>query len=234
MLVALAIRDIVIIDRLSIDFSAGMTVLTGETGAGKSILLDSLSLALGARGDASLVRSGAEQGDVTAVFAVAADHPARALLSDGGLDTDGDLILRRVQGADGRSRAFVNDQPVSATLLREIGARLVEIHGQHDDRALIEAAGHRALLDAFDGLGPLAERVRTAHAAWRDAEHAVSALRAKIAAARNEADSGSAPRRVRADGPTNVPAGTVQGGLEHHGQCELPKGHARPVHRSDR
>ena len=138
MLAALAIRDIVIIDRLSIDFSAGMTVLTGETGAGKSILLDALSLALGARGDAALVRAGAEQGDVTAVFDVAAGHPVRAMLAASGIDSDGDLILRRVQGADGRSRAFVNDQPVSVALLRQIGAALVEIHGQHDDRAMVE------------------------------------------------------------------------------------------------
>src|SRR3970040_417730 len=108
MLVALAIRDIVIIERLSVDFSSGMTVLTGETGAGKSILLDALSLALGARGDAPLVRKDAPQGVVTAVFEVAADHPARAALRAGGLDADGDLILRRVQGADGRSRAFIN------------------------------------------------------------------------------------------------------------------------------
>ncbi|MEJ0013402.1 MAG: DNA repair protein RecN [Bauldia sp.] len=188
MLVALSIRDIVIIDRMAIDFSSGLTVLTGETGAGKSILLDALSLALGGRGDAALVRSGAEQGDVTAVFAVADDHPGRALLVEGGLDAEGDLILRRVQGADGRSRAFVNDQPVSASLLRQIGETLVEIHGQHADRALIETSGHRALLDAFDGLAPLAAKVRAAHATWRAADHAVAALKAKIAAARNEAD----------------------------------------------
>ena len=113
MLVALAIRDIVIIDRLSSDFSGGLTVLTGETGAGKSILLDALSLALGGRGDASLVRDGADEGDVTAVFDVPPGHPARAILAASGIEAEGDLILRRVQGADGRSRAFVNDQPVS-------------------------------------------------------------------------------------------------------------------------
>jgi DNA repair protein RecN (Recombination protein N) len=188
MLVALAIRDIVIIERLSVDFSSGMTVLTGETGAGKSILLDSLSLALGARGDASLVRAGAPQGDVTAVFAVGEDHPARALLAAGSLDADGDLILRRVQGADGRSRAFVNDQPVSASLLREVGASLVEIHGQHDDRAMIEPSAHRALLDAFDGLGPLVEEVRLAHAAWRGVTEAVATLKETIVRAQAEAD----------------------------------------------
>jgi DNA repair protein RecN (Recombination protein N) len=187
-LVALAIRDVVIIDRLNVDFGAGMTVLTGETGAGKSILLDSLSLALGARGDSALVRSGSGQGDVTAVFAVADDHPSRQLLRDSGLDAEGDLILRRVQGTDGRSRAFVNDQPVSATLLRQVGASLVEIHGQHDDRALLAASAHRALLDAFGAHGTDVARVRAAHEAWRAAEASVAALTASIAAARAEAD----------------------------------------------
>jgi DNA repair protein RecN (Recombination protein N) len=187
-LVALAIRDVVIIDRLNVDFGAGMTVLTGETGAGKSILLDSLSRALGARGDSALVRSGSGQGDVTAVFAVADDHPSRQLLRDSGLDAEGDLILRRVQGTDGRSRAFVNDQPVSATLLRQVGASLVEIHGQHDDRALLAASAHRALLDAFGAHGTDVARVRAAHEAWRAAEASVAALTASIAAARAEAD----------------------------------------------
>ena len=116
-----------------------MTVLTGETGAGKSILLDALSLALGGRGDSALVRHGAEQGDVTAVFEPDRDHPVRAILDESGIDGRGrSLILRRIQSGDGRSRAFVNDQPVSVTLLRQIGATLVEIHGQHDDRALVD------------------------------------------------------------------------------------------------
>jgi DNA repair protein RecN (Recombination protein N) len=165
-----------------------MTVLTGETGAGKSILLDSLSLALGARGDASLVRSGAEQGDVTAVFDIGPDHSARRALAASGLDASGDVILRRVQSRDGRSRAFINDQPVSVTLLREVGSRLVEIHGQHDERALIEPSAHRALLDAFGGLEKAAGEVRAAHSAWRAATTAVADLRARIANARAEAD----------------------------------------------
>src|SRR5690606_32283225 len=148
MLAHLSIRDIVLIERLDLDFASGLSVLTGETGAGKSILLDSLSLALGARGDASLVRHGATQGSVTAVFNVPINHPARDIVRYNGLDDDGDLILRRVQSADGRSRVFVNDQPASVTLLREIGRALVEIHGQHDDRALVDAAAHRDLLDA--------------------------------------------------------------------------------------
>ncbi|MEX0852195.1 MAG: DNA repair protein RecN [Bauldia sp.] len=187
MLAALAIRDIVIIDRLVIDFSAGMTVLTGETGAGKSILLDALSLALGARGDAGLVRVGAEQGDVSALFALAADHPARMILTESGLEAEGDLILRRVQGADGRSRAFVNDQPVSVALLRRIGAALVEIHGQHDDRALVAASVHRDLLDAFGGLDGERAAVDAADAAFREAAAAVDALKQRIAAAGAEA-----------------------------------------------
>ena len=188
MLVALAIRDIVIIDRLSADFSAGLTAFTGETGAGKSILLDALSLALGGRGDASLVRDDSAQGDVTAVFDVAADHPARAILADSGIEADGDLILRRVQGADGRSRAFINDQPVSVVLLRQVGAALVEIHGQHADRAMVEPAVHRALLDAFGRLEAMRAAVAAAYAGWRQADAALAALRAQIDAARAEAD----------------------------------------------
>jgi DNA repair protein RecN (Recombination protein N) len=188
MLVALAIRDIVLIDRLDIDFACGMTVLTGETGAGKSILLDSLSLALGGRGDSALVRQGTNQGDVTAIFDVGADHPARALLADSGIDADGDLILRRVQGNDGRSRAFVNDQPVSASLLRQIGNALVEIHGQHDDRALVDPAVHRALLDAFGGFEKEVAAVAEADRNLRSAQKAVAELEARIASARAEAD----------------------------------------------
>ena len=116
MLVHLSIRDIVLIERLDIAFSSGLSVLTGETGAGKSILLDSLSLALGARGDSSLVRQGASQGQVTAVFDLAPSHPVRALLSENDIDHEGDVILRRVQSADGRTRVFVNDQPASDTI----------------------------------------------------------------------------------------------------------------------
>jgi DNA repair protein RecN (Recombination protein N) len=188
MLVALAIRDIVLIDRLNIDFETGLTVLTGETGAGKSILLDSLSLALGGRGDSALVRVGAEQGDVTAVFDVAMAHPARRLLAGSGIEAGGDLILRRVQGSDGRSRAFVNDQPVSVALLRQLGAALVEIHGQHDDRAMVDAGVHRALLDAFGGLDAEAAAVAAAHRERREAERAAAELRRTIEAARNEGE----------------------------------------------
>ncbi|WP_181702519.1 DNA repair protein RecN [Chthonobacter albigriseus] len=188
MLQTLTIRDIVLIERLDIEFARGLTVLTGETGAGKSILLDALSLALGGRGDAGLVRHGADQGQVTAVFDVAAAHPVRALLVDNDIDDDGDLILRRVQTADGRTRAFVNDQAVSAGLLRQIGARLVEIHGQHDDRALVDPAEHRSLIDAFGGLEADVAAVAVAFRAWRTAEKTLADLRFRIEAARREAD----------------------------------------------
>lgn len=129
MLVALSIRDIVLIDKLDLEFGRGLSALTGETGAGKSILLDAFSLAIGARGDAALVRRGAEQGLVTATFDLAAGHPVLTLLSDNGIPADDTLILRRLQGADGRSRAFINDTSVSVQLLRQIGQMLVEIHG---------------------------------------------------------------------------------------------------------
>src|SRR6266404_1782108 len=152
MLARLSIRDIVLIERLDIEFARGLAVLTGETGAGKSILLDAFALALGGRGDQALVRQGVEQGQVTALFDVARDHPARALLKADDIPAEDELILRRVQLADGRTRAFLNDQPVAAQVLRSVGRALVEIHGQHDDRALMDAVTHRLLLDAYGGL----------------------------------------------------------------------------------
>lgn len=188
MLVTLAIRDIVLIDRLDLEFSDGMSVLTGETGAGKSILLDSLSLALGGRGDADLVRHGEKQGQVTAVFDVPMAHPVRALLSENDIPDDGDVILRRIQAADGRTRAFINDQPVSATLMRQAGNLLVEIHGQHDDRALVDPESHRELVDLFGGLLGDVEDVAAAYSAYRAAEKAVRDHEARIENARKEAD----------------------------------------------
>ncbi|WP_350334947.1 DNA repair protein RecN [Coralliovum pocilloporae] len=188
MLGALSIRDIVLIDRLDIDFSDGLTVLTGETGAGKSILLDSLSLALGGRGDGGLVRSGVKQGHVIATFDLPADHPVFVHLNAHDIDADGELVLRRVQSADGRTRAFVNDQPVSAGLLRDIGGLLVEIHGQHDDRALIDPASHRALLDSYGELTGLCDDVRKAFQSCRHLEKERDRLQAEIEAARREAD----------------------------------------------
>ncbi|GLS21278.1 DNA repair protein RecN [Labrys miyagiensis] len=188
MLVQLAIRDIVLIDRLDLDFASGLSVLTGETGAGKSILLDAFSLALGGRGDGTLVRHGQSQGQVTAVFDIAVDHAARAVLKANDIQDDGDLILRRVQMADGRTRAFINDQPVSVQVLRATGAALVEIHGQHDDRALTDPASHRALLDAFGGLEKLADSVAARHAAWRKATQTLAQHRARLEKARAEGD----------------------------------------------
>src|SRR3974390_1581295 len=157
MLARLSIRDIVLIERLDIEFARGPAVLTGETGAGKSILLYAFALALGGRGDAGLVRHGAEQGQVTAVFDVPKDHPASVILSENGLDDPAlqdsrEMILRRVQLADGRTRAFINDQAISVQTLKAVGSALVEIHGQHDERALVDAETHRRLLDAFAGL----------------------------------------------------------------------------------
>lgn len=188
MLTHLSIRDIVLIDRLDLTFESGLSVLTGETGAGKSILLDSLSLALGARGDGDLVREGSQRGQVTAVFDVSADHPARQLIRDNGLDEDGDLIFRRTQGADGRTKVYINDQPASVALMRQLGKLLVEIHGQHDDRALVEPDAHRLLLDAFGGLTGAAQDVSRCYQSWRLAERAHREHQEKVEEAAREAD----------------------------------------------
>ncbi len=188
MLAQLSIRDIVLIERLDLSFEPGLSVLTGETGAGKSILLDSLSLALGGRGDGSLVRHGIERGQVTAVFDVPQGHAARLLLRDNGIDDDGDLIFRRQQSADGRTKAYVNDQPVSVQLMRQAGQLLVEIHGQHDDRALVDTDAHRLLLDAFGGLGEAAGDVGTLYHQWKEAERTLRRHREKVEAAAREAD----------------------------------------------
>ncbi|MFF2319890.1 DNA repair protein RecN [Agrobacterium sp. NPDC058088] len=188
MLVQLSIRDIVLIERLDLSFEAGLSVLTGETGAGKSILLDSLSLALGGRGDGGLVRHGEEKGQVTATFEVPNNHPTRLLLRENGLDDDGDLIFRRVQSADGRTKAYVNDQAVSVQMMRQLGQMLVEIHGQHDDRALVDTDAHRTLLDAFAGLSDEARSVQGLYRTWKDADRALKTHRAKVEAAAREAD----------------------------------------------
>ena len=188
MLSRLSIRDIVLIDRLDIDFAGGLAVLTGETGAGKSILLDSFALALGGRGDQALVRQGTEQGQVTAVFELARNHPARALLKANDITDEDELILRRTQFSDGRTRAFVNDQPVSVQVLKQLGQLLVEIHGQHDDRALVDAGAHRRLLDAFGALERDAARVEILWEARRAAQDAADAHRAQVARAKQEGD----------------------------------------------
>lgn len=175
MLSALEIRNVVLIEALNLEFGPGLGVLTGETGAGKSILLDSLGLALGARGEIGLVRAGTPQAQVTAIFELAADHPVRELLAEFGIDCDGDLVLRRLVRSDGGSRAFVNDQPVSAGLLRDLGAALVEVHGQHDERGLLNARGHRALLDNFGNIDTTG--CADAYRQWKQVEADLAAAR---------------------------------------------------------
>ena len=186
MLVSLSVRDIVLIERLDLPFGAGLCALTGETGAGKSILLDALGLVLGARGDSGLLRRGADQATVSAEFAPPGDHPVWRLLDEHGL-ADGDrVVLRRVLGAAGRARAFVNDQPVGVALLREIGEGLVEIQGQASQRGLLGAATHRGLLDGFGGLAGDVAKVAAAHAAWREAAAALAEAEARLAEARRD------------------------------------------------
>jgi len=180
-LTTLSIRDVVLIGRLDLSFEAGLSVLTGETGAGKSILLDSLGLVLGMRADARLLRHGAEQASVTAAFDLAPDHAVLARLKElGTAGDDGELVLRRVLGKDGRSKAFINDQQVSVQLLREIGDDLVEVHGQFENQRLLKEAAHRALLDSYASLGDTVEKVKAAYAEWGTAtktlEQAVAAL----------------------------------------------------------
>ncbi len=177
MLRSLDISDMLIIDRLVLEFQPGLNVLTGETGAGKSILLDSLGFVLGWRGRAELVRAGAEKGEVTAVFDLAKDHPARAVLSDAGFEAEDELILRRVNHPDGRKQAWINDRRASGEVLRALSDALVELHGQHDDRGLLNPRAHRMLLDQFAGtdLGPV-------RAAWQAMTAARKALQAAEAA----------------------------------------------------
>jgi len=187
MLSSLSIADVVLIDRLELDISAGLCVLTGETGAGKSILLDALGLALGERAEARLVRHGAEQAAVTAVFHIEADHPVRGHLSEQGITLDeNELLLRRVLSADGRSRAFINDQPVSVGLLKMIGGLLVEIHGQFESQRLLNPASHLGLLDALGGYTPLRQETATAHQAWQKAVEAHAEAEEEMAAARRD------------------------------------------------
>jgi DNA repair protein RecN (Recombination protein N) len=186
MLASLAIRDVVLIDRLDLSFGPGLTALTGETGAGKSILLDSLGLALGQRAEAGLVRSGQNQASVTASFGPPPGHPAFALLADQGIAGEDEIVLRRVVQADGRSRAFVNDEPVAVGLLRRLGALLVEVQGQHDQVGLADPASHGGLLDSFAGLERQRAGVAEAFRAWRAADRALVEAEAAIEAARRD------------------------------------------------
>lgn len=173
MLRALDIRDMLIIDRLELTFQPGLNALTGETGAGKSILLDSLGFVLGWRGRAELVRQGAAQGEVVAEFELPDDHPAHAVLAEAGLPGGEELILRRVNTAEGRKTAWVNDRRCSGEVLRALSETLIELHGQHDDRGLLNPRGHRAMLDAYAGAGDHIAAVRTA---WSDMSRARKAL----------------------------------------------------------
>jgi DNA repair protein RecN (Recombination protein N) len=187
MLTALAIRDVVLIERLDLVFGRGLTVLTGETGTGKSILLDSLGLALGGRAEQGLVRQGAAQASVTACFAATSHSALNTLLEEHGVDAEDDLVLRRVVAADGKSRAYLNDQPVGVALLRRVAALLVEVQGQHEQMGLADPATHAALLDAYGVSAPLRAAVAQAWRAWQDARAALQdALTVAAAAARDE------------------------------------------------
>ncbi|WMS40860.1 DNA repair protein RecN [Acuticoccus sp. MNP-M23] len=189
MLSRLSIRNIVLIEALDLSFAPGFTVLTGETGAGKSILLDALSLALGAKAEGGLVRRGEDKGAVSATFLVTPLHPAVALLAEMDIEVEDDaIILRRTLTADGKARGFVNDQPASATLMKSLGTMLVEVHGQHADRGLIQPAAHRRLVDAYGTLGAECEHLGTLWRGLKDAEEALAAHEAKLAAARDEVD----------------------------------------------
>jgi DNA repair protein RecN (Recombination protein N) len=185
-LTALSIRDVVLIDRLDLSFGPGLTVLTGETGAGKSILLDSLGLALGARAEAGLVRTSCAQASVAACFSLSVDHPALALLIEQGLEAEDEIVLRRVVTKDGRSRAFVNDQPAGVALLRRIGALLVEVQGQHEQMGLADPASHGMLLDVFGVPANCRDAVAAAWRAWRLAVNRLDAARAAIESARRD------------------------------------------------
>ncbi|WP_425098971.1 DNA repair protein RecN [Tropicibacter sp. S64] len=188
MLRALEIRDMLIIDRLDLGFQPGLNVLTGETGAGKSILLDSLGFVLGWRGRADLVRRGAEQGEVTAVFDLPEGHAARAVLEEAGLPVSDELILRRVNTVDGRKTGWINDRRTSGEVLRRLSETLVELHGQHDDRGLLDPKGHRDILDLYGDLEAVQAPVRAAWRARSEARRALDKARAALAEVQAEED----------------------------------------------
>ncbi len=187
MLAALTIRDIVLIEQAALEFAPGLNVLTGETGAGKSILLDSLGLAVGGRGRAG-VRPGAAQGSATAIFEPTEKHPVWALLADQAMDTGGEIVMRRTLASDGRSRAFINDQAVGVGLAKDVGSLLLEVHGQQDDRGLFDTATHRGLLDGFGSLNGDAQTVALVHGEWSAARAALEELKALAERAQAEAD----------------------------------------------
>lgn len=189
MLTALHIQDFVLIDQARLDLAPGMTALTGETGAGKSILLDALGLAVGGRAERGAVRQGAKQGVISVIFEPLANHPVWRVLEENGLDTGEDqVILRRVQNADGRGRGFVNDQPVSIGMLRTIGETLIEIHGQHDGRGFLSSGAHRGMLDEFGGLQKKSSALASLWRDWRDAEAALEEKKRERDAVAREGD----------------------------------------------
>ena len=188
MLTSLAIHNIVLIDRLILEGAENLSALTGETGAGKSILLDALGLALGTRAEAGLVRHGAEQAVVTASFDISIGHPVLELLREKGLEISDTVILRRTLGKDGRSRAFINDSPVSVQLLKEVGEKLVEIHGQFETQGLLNPQTHRQVLDFYMGLSSEREKMRAAWTNWRLARKNLERAATEIAAARVQED----------------------------------------------
>src|SRR6056297_3423154 len=220
-----------IIDRLELRFPPGLNVLTGETGAGKSILLDALGFVLGWRGRAELVRQGAADGEVTAVFELGPDHPARNVLDVAGLPAEDELILRRLNTAEGRKTAWVNDRRVSGEVLRSLSDTLVELHGQQDDRGLLNPSGHRALLDAFGGSEDARAAVRKAWSVWRSAV----AVREEAAAAGGRANSrggraGACGARVRRRGGAADRCGALARGRGRGGRgpARRPARGARP------
>jgi len=188
MLASLTIKNVVLIDQLTIDFRQGLCALTGETGAGKSILLDSLGLALGARADSGLVRKGEEQASVVAAFDISADHPIKSLLTENELEFDPTVILRRSVTKDGRSKAFINDQPISAGLLKQIGELLVEIHGQFDTQSLLNAQYHRGLLDEYAGNEKELSQTRQFWDDWKEIGKKLTSIKEQVGKAREDED----------------------------------------------
>ncbi|PZP56645.1 MAG: DNA repair protein RecN [Micavibrio aeruginosavorus] len=188
MLKSLHIKNVVLIEQLSLDFSRGLSALTGETGAGKSILLDSLGLALGSRADSSLVRRGSDQSSVTAEFELPADHPANIILKEQEMETSTTIILRRTLASDGRSKAFINDEPVSISLLKSLGETLVDIHGQFETYGLLNPALHRQVLDDYADATNLLSLTKSAYDTWQDKIRRLEQAKAEAEkAAMNEA-----------------------------------------------